>query len=82
METGLGTSLNGKGKSLFCGWKNLGKKFPCTEVVYVIKLSSCQKNQFSCQKIMISLLKKSDFLVKIIDFLGNFTIMLHVSHTR
>ncbi len=48
METGLGTSLNGKGESLFCGWKNSAKK-----IEHVLRLCTWK----SCL-----LVEKFDFL--------------------
>jgi hypothetical protein len=80
METGLGTSSNGKGEFLFCGWKNLAKKFERVLRLYTWK--SC----FLIKKIDFLALntdfpvKKSNFLVKKIDFLDNFTVRLRMSH--
>ena len=82
METGLGTSLNGKRESLFrAGWKSLAKKFE--RVLRFCMWESC------------FLVKKTDFLVKNTDFpvknpiffsnknnfLDVFTIKLRMSHT-
>ncbi len=81
METGLGTSSNGKGESLFCGWKNLAKKFEL--VLRLCTWKSCflvKKIDFLAKNTDFPV-RKSDFLVKKIYFFDNFTIRLHVSHT-
>ncbi len=82
MEMGLGTSLNKKGESLFCGWENLAKKFE--RVLRLCTWKSCflvKEFDFLAKNTDFPV-KKSNFLVKKINFLDNFTIWLHVSHTH
>jgi hypothetical protein len=81
METGLGTSLNGKGESLFHGWKSLAKKFE--RVVRFCTWKNCflvKKTDFLAKNTDFPV-KKSNFLVKKINFLDVFTIKLRMSHT-
>ncbi len=82
MKTGLGTSSNGKGESLLRVWKNSVKKFE-----HVLRLCTW-KSCFLVKKINVLAkntdfpVEKFNFLVKKINFLDDFTIKLHVSHTR
>ncbi len=71
-----------KGESLFCGWKKLAKKFEhvlrlCTWISYFL----VKKFDFLAKNTDFPV-EKSDFLVKKNDFLDDFTVGLHVSHTR
>jgi hypothetical protein len=69
METGLGTSSNGKGESLFRGWKKLVKIFE--RVLRLCTWKSCflvKKINFLAKNTDFPF-KKSDFLVKKMIFL-------------
>ncbi len=80
MKAGLGTSLNGQGESLFCGWKNLAKKFE--RILRLCMWKSCflVKNLIFLPKRLIFLLKNPIFLSKKKN-LDDFTVKLRVSHT-
>jgi hypothetical protein len=71
MKMGLGTSSNGKGESLFCGWKNSMKKFE--HVLRLCKWKSC----FLVKKINF-LAKNTDFPVKNPIFLSKTSIFLTI----
>jgi hypothetical protein len=64
MEMGLGTSLNGKGEPLFCGWKTLAKKFEHVVRLCTWKTCFLVKNFDFLAKNTDFPVKKSDFLVK------------------
>ncbi len=81
METGLGTSSNGKGESLFRDWKNLARKFE--HVLRLCTWKSCfiiKKFDFLAKNTDFPV-KKSDFLVNKMIFIDNFIVRLRVTHT-